>query len=909
MRRWKPTTVLIVAVALVVAGLAWGVADGSEVPLQVEERCPGACGGRGRGICTKTGCSCLAGHGGLSCQDEGERAEAVASRGEEGLGTRFGRARTVCVASSQVPHASLSEEVAFAIPGFPVASDLAARGYLVTLVFLALNGGPDRRLVEGWTQQLASDNNIELKVLSKTQHYYMPSTASQSFSLYAFLRDRVREHGLKPFDLVMVHDGHGLGYYLGLAKGQDERRSGLEGTKVHVNLVAPHLWLVTEGAEFGVTSVDDIEIDFMEKEAVRLADHVSVQHGSILAWCEERKWKFPGNTGVGAFWPQHHRPGAGGGTEGEAKEASGSGVPSMWQSVDLGRKRERDATRPSRQGSHLVVVVQGPGGGRQGAMVSSGGNKRSSTNFQVSEEFKYEMMERDLDTLEDLAWKLATDEAAAGLLKGVTVLLAGIEDRSLPLQMKRRIAQVGSELEAAIPGLSFSMRACRYSEALQFLEQEGSGEDFKFFAALAEHHRDLLTFDWLHKLASQGWETVFLSNSSATQEILASSVGHRAADTALAESVDGVISQFVRSSREPREREGPRAPGASGFLSNRVMLQALSFHNPALPAKMQSVLAEQTCMSILKTLVGGHPGARRGSSPGREEFLHATALPFVSVVITHYNRPDFLEQAVKSVTYQSYPEELLELIVIDDGSPDAGIREKLVSLSSRYLFQFRGWSVKFEPNRYLGGARNAGAGYAKGKYILFMDDDNYAKSYEVEHFVRAMEGTHADVMTSGLDFITGKYEPPSESCSLSRHKGKHLSGPSLKSRKCIHRESKMSHPFEEPAGNRTSSPVAGRASPSFVFLGASSNVGLFKNCYGDANSFFRSESFRDLGGYTTDRHVGYEDWEFYSKAALGGFNLQTVPRAMYFYRFTSGSMQKTTSYRQSRKRALRAYTG
>ena len=111
---------------------------------------------------------------------------------------------------------------------------------------------------------------------------------------------------------------------------------------------------------------------------------------------------------------------------------------------------------------------------------------------------------------------------------------------------------------------------------------------------------------------------------------------------------------------------------------------------------------------------------------------------------------------------------------------------------------------------------------------------------------------------------------------------------------------------QNATANESNSPMR-RASPSFVFLGASSNVGLFKNCYGDANSFFRKESFHLLGGYTTDKHVGYEDWEVYSKASLDGFDLQTVPRAMYFYRFTSGSMQKTTSYRQSRKRALRAY--
>jgi len=49
-----------------------------------------------------------------------------------------------------------------------------------------------------------------------------------------------------------------------------------------------------------------------------------------------------------------------------------------------------------------------------------------------------------------------------------------------------------------------------------------------------------------------------------------------------------------------------------------------------------------------------------------------------------------------------------------------------------------------------------------------------------------------------------------------------------------------------------------RQSPSFVFLGASADVGMFKNCFGDANSFFRTASFLQLGGYTEDRQLGYE---------------------------------------------------
>ena len=95
--------------------------------------------------------------------------------------------------------------------------------------------------------------------------------------------------------------------------------------------------------------------------------------------------------------------------------------------------------------------------------------------------------------------------------------------------------------------------------------------------------------------------------------------------------------------------------------------------------------------------------------------------------------------------------------------------------------------------------------------------------------------------------------------------------------------------------------------PSYLFLGGDREVGAFKNCFGDANSFFRRSAFVALGGYSADRKLGYEDWELYSRAAYEGYSLQVVPESLYHYRFTAGSMQKSTSYSRSRRRALRAY--
>ena len=148
-----------------------------------------------------------------------------------------------------------------------------------------------------------------------------------------------------------------------------------------------------------------------------------------------------------------------------------------------------------------------------------------------------------------------------------------------------------------------------------------------------------------------------------------------------------------------------------------------------------------------------------------------------------------------------------------------------------------------------------------------MDDDNYAKPHEVRTFVRAMESSNADVLTSFVDFFWGMDKPVPNSNA------------------------------NNPLGNRA----------SYIFLGGSPDVGAFKNCYGDANCFVRVESFKKIGGYTEDYGIGFEDWEMYANASLRGFKVDILPDAVYHYRFTPNSMQKTTDFFQNRRRSLRPY--
>jgi glycosyltransferase involved in cell wall biosynthesis/radical SAM superfamily enzyme YgiQ (UPF0313 family) len=92
--------------------------------------------------------------------------------------------------------------------------------------------------------------------------------------------------------------------------------------------------------------------------------------------------------------------------------------------------------------------------------------------------------------------------------------------------------------------------------------------------------------------------------------------------------------------------------------------------------------------------------------------------PKLSVVLTTYNRPNLLEKTLAGFISQTAPKEDFEVIVIDDGSqpPVKDVADKFrSSINIRYIYQ---------QNSGLAAARNKGIKAAKGRLVLFSDDDD-----------------------------------------------------------------------------------------------------------------------------------------------------------------------------------------
>ena len=93
----------------------------------------------------------------------------------------------------------------------------------------------------------------------------------------------------------------------------------------------------------------------------------------------------------------------------------------------------------------------------------------------------------------------------------------------------------------------------------------------------------------------------------------------------------------------------------------------------------------------------------------------------LSVVIPNYNKAAFIPQCVESVVHQSYKGKL-EIIIIDDCSTDNS-QSVIKALEEKYAPTIR--PILLKQNGRVSNARNIGLQNAKGKYITFLDSDDF----------------------------------------------------------------------------------------------------------------------------------------------------------------------------------------
>lgn len=117
-------------------------------------------------------------------------------------------------------------------------------------------------------------------------------------------------------------------------------------------------------------------------------------------------------------------------------------------------------------------------------------------------------------------------------------------------------------------------------------------------------------------------------------------------------------------------------------------------------------------------------------------------MELVSIIVPVYNVEKYLEQCVNSILNQSY--KLIEIILVNDGSKDSSgeLCEILAKRDDRI-------HLVHKDNEGLGLARNTGLKYVNGKYVTFIDSDDYVDMDLIENLYNAIKENNADACIGG----------------------------------------------------------------------------------------------------------------------------------------------------------------
>ena len=120
----------------------------------------------------------------------------------------------------------------------------------------------------------------------------------------------------------------------------------------------------------------------------------------------------------------------------------------------------------------------------------------------------------------------------------------------------------------------------------------------------------------------------------------------------------------------------------------------------------------------------------------------------ISIIIPCYNQAHFLTECVESVLSQDFKD--WEMLIVNDGSTDDTIK-----LALDFANRDKRINVIDKENGGLSSARNAGIKQAKGKYIHFLDSDDFVLKGFYSAMIDSFNSTeNVDVIVSGYQYYS-----------------------------------------------------------------------------------------------------------------------------------------------------------
>ncbi len=133
-------------------------------------------------------------------------------------------------------------------------------------------------------------------------------------------------------------------------------------------------------------------------------------------------------------------------------------------------------------------------------------------------------------------------------------------------------------------------------------------------------------------------------------------------------------------------------------------------------------------------------------------------MKLLSIIIPLYNSAQWLPKCLDSVLNQDVPIEKMEIICINNGSPDNSA-DIARTYQSRYPTSV---VVLDQQNQGPSGARNNGMRHATGKYMCFVDPDDYVEPHVYGALLRQMEREQLDAIRFNYCVENELYQPTEE---------------------------------------------------------------------------------------------------------------------------------------------------
>lgn len=218
----------------------------------------------------------------------------------------------------------------------------------------------------------------------------------------------------------------------------------------------------------------------------------------------------------------------------------------------------------------------------------------------------------------------------------------------------------------------------------------------------------------------------------------------------------------------------------------------------------------------------------------------------ITIAMPVYNVENYIRESILSVLNQSIDN--IELLIVDDCGTDNSMTIAK-EIANNYHGSKRIRIAKHQVNKGLSEARNTAIKEAFGKYIYFIDSDDFISNNCIESMYKVIEGEN-------VDFVIGSYEKTNEN-------GKELNEPFIIKKKTIKDAKKIKEYIFK--------------NPKEYYMACAWNK-LFKL------SFLRSNNLWFVPG------TYYEDNMFSLQSYMLAGSCSYIPTITYFYRQREGSI-------------------